>query len=76
MQRKPRCEVDVSIDLRLSGRRAVAQAIVRRAEVRAALDHLARERLAGRVGVVARVGRSAAGCGAQQGGSGSRGSCA
>ena len=43
--------------LRLARRRPVAQAVVGRAEVRAALDHPARDALAGLTGVVALVGR-------------------
>ena len=47
MQRKPRWDIDGVDHLRLARRRAVAEAVVRRAEVRAALDHLARDVLAG-----------------------------
>ena len=39
MQRKPMCAVEVSTICGLPGGRSVAQAVVRRAEVRASLDH-------------------------------------
>ena len=57
MQRKPRWRRRGVDRLRLARRGPVAEAVVRRAEVRAALDHLARDVLARLAGVVALLGR-------------------
>ena len=56
-QRKPRCAIEVSIICGCRAAGPVAEAVVRRAEVRAALDHAPRDVLAGLARVVALVGR-------------------